>query len=270
MKNRQAKQSVWGKKSPPKPAHWLLHHIHRDNGFYSHVGDFEEIYQNMSAAKGRPKASAWYWRQVFRSLPGYLSNNFYWRLAMLKNYFIISLRNIFKNKWFSLINIAGLGVGMACFLLITAYVRHEFSYDRFFPNSDRIHRLLSAGMNDQGKFDADNIDMPYVLAPLLKEEFPEIAHTTRIFCSMKMNSILQKGDHIHFADGTFADARFLQVFRYPMAAGSAEKALEQPNAIVMTRSMAQKIIRHHGPVQPDPDLQRGKQYLRSEGDRCDR
>ena len=242
MKEEKAKRRTEGLPCSPRFARWLLHRIHKDQGYYSHVGDFEEIYRDKATAVSRSRASVWYWRQVFRSIPGYLSNNFYWRLAMLKNYIIISLRNIFKNKWFSLINIAGLGVGMACFLLITAYVRHEFSYDHFFSNNDRVYRLLVAGVNDEGKVDSYSIHVPHLLAPLLMDEFPEIANTTRLFSSTRKNSILQKDDRIHFADGTFADARFLQTLRYPLIAGSAENALKQPNSIVITRSMAQNMF----------------------------
>ena len=161
---------------------------------------------------------------------------------MLKNYFIISLRNIFKNKWFSLINIAGLAVGMACFLLIIAYVRHEFSFDRFFPNSDRIHRLLIGDADIQGRVESFESDTPYVLAHLLKEEFPEIANTCRIYCVTRNKAVLQWEKNVHFAGGTYADTQFLQVFRYPLLAGSAANALEEPNTMVITRSLAEKIF----------------------------
>ena len=98
---------------PPRAAEKLLEIMHTDGDRFTHLGDFEEVYRVVFEENG-PKASRlWYWAQVFRSLPGFLMNRMYWNLSMFRNYVVIALRNMIKNRWFSLIDIFGLFSGLA-------------------------------------------------------------------------------------------------------------------------------------------------------------
>ena len=117
--------------SPPALAEKMLGIIYSDKGQFTHLGDFEEMFLYICENKGKGYARIWYWLHIIKSLPGFIKNKLYWSTAMLKNYILIAVRNVIKNKGFSFINVTGLAVGMACFLLIMVYVQHETSYDRF-------------------------------------------------------------------------------------------------------------------------------------------
>src|SRR3954454_6599969 len=110
---------------------------------------------------------------------------------MLKNYFKIAWRNLARNKVFSVINIAGLAIGLSCFLLIALYVMDELSYDRFYPNADRIYRI-----NSDVKFGGANLHMPVtsdMMGQLLKQDYPQVEQYTRIYTS-NGDKLIKKGN----------------------------------------------------------------------------
>jgi putative ABC transport system permease protein len=235
-------------KAPPRAARWILERIHSDKGFFTHLGDFEEAFSEIQQENGTTIAFFWYWMQVFRSLPGFIKNKLYWSAIMLKNYFTISLRTLFKNKWISLINISGLAVGLACFILILAYVRHEFSYDRFFEKADRIYRVLVGDKFGREAMEYNDTN-PELLAPLIKSEFPEIINSTRIFKSSSTErAVMQKEDKVFYADGVYADENFLNILTYPLVSGFRTEALKGPNTVVLTESLAQKLFGSEDPL----------------------
>ena len=133
---------------PPRIAEKILGFLYSDRRAFTHLGDFEEVYTEIRGRRGVGTADLWYIFQIFRSIPGFILTKFYWSAIMFRNYFVISLRNLIRDKGISLINLAGLAVGIACFLLILTYVRFEVSYDRFHEKADRIYRVLaeSVGM----------------------------------------------------------------------------------------------------------------------------
>ena len=236
-------------KASPRAARWILERIHSDKGFFTHLGDFEEAFSEIFAEKGAATAYIWYWKQVFRSLPGFIKNKIYWSVIMIKNYFTISLRTLMKNKWISLINISGLAVGLACFILILAYVQHEFSYDRFFEKTDRIYRVLvgdKLGREAMGYSDTN----PELLAPLLKSEFPEIVNATRIYKSSATEKVvMQKENKLFYSDGVYADENFLEILTYPFISGNRSEALTNPNTVVLTESLARKLFGSEDPLE---------------------
>ena len=234
--------------SPPRAARWMLGRLHSDKGFFTHLGDFEEAFTEIRENKSRALAFFWYWMQAFRSLPGFIKNKIYWSVMMFKNYVTISLRNLLKSKWISFINITGLAVGLASFILILAYVQHEFSYDRFFEKADRIHRIL---IGDQrfGKETEYNDTNPELLAPLLKSEFPEIVNSTRIYKSSSTEKVVvQKENLVFYADGLYADENFLEIFTYPFISGGRRGALSGPKVVVLTEALARKLFGTEDPL----------------------
>src|ERR1041385_3744691 len=98
---------------------------------------------------------------------------------MLKNYFKIAWRNIARNRVYSIINIAGLAVGMACVIFIAFYVIDELNYDRFFKDADRIYQVNLDGNFGTEEFITGNT--PPTVGPALVATFPEIESSTRIF-----------------------------------------------------------------------------------------
>ncbi len=233
---------------PPRLAEWILRRVYRDSGDFTHLGDFDEIFQEFVSEKGRSRAVLWYWGQVARSLPGLMTNKLYWSLSMLRNYILISFRNMLKNKGFSLITILGLTAGLACFILIAAYARFEMSFDRFHEKIGRIYRVTSATVlagEKPGEFDAHQ---PSLLAALIKSEFPEVRHAARVFVRTDIQAVLLAGEKAFTESGIFVDQDFLEVFSFPLLRGDRTTALAAPASIVLTETTARKLFGAEDPV----------------------
>jgi len=95
---------------------------------------------------------------------------------MFKNYFLIAVRSISHQKFYSILNVLGLAVGITCSLLIVLYIQTELSYDKFYDNTDRIFRLNNEN-NMGGKIDK-YCNAPRPISPTMKELYPEILATT--------------------------------------------------------------------------------------------
>ncbi len=233
---------------PLKFAEWVLRSIHSDHGEYTHLGDFSEVSNHIQTDRGPLAALFWYWFQVVRSLPGFATNRIYWSATMFRNYLIISFRNTLKNKWFSLLNIAGLAVGMACFILILMFVQFETSFDRFHEKSERIYRVISRNTAREPDVTEFSDHTPELLAELLAAEFPEIERATRSRESFTDKAILQYQEKIFYQIGIFADPEFLKIFSFPLLKGDLERALAAPRSIVLTEHVAQKLFGSDDPL----------------------
>lgn len=158
---------------------------------------------------------------------------------MLRNYIRVALRNLRKNKIYSLINIAGLAVGLSVFWLMALYIGDELSYDRASVNADRIYRVAQSGNWSGGSFKLAITPAPF--APALQKDYPEIEAAARI--DAEGGGTLVYGDKkIEQGDMLMADNAFLTVFRFPFLYGDAANALATPNSIVLTRSLAEKLF----------------------------
>ena len=153
---------------------------------------------------------------------------------MFKNYFKIALRNLWKNKGFSAINIAGLALGMSCSLLILLWVRDEKNVDAFFANGNRLYRVYEREYFD-GKV-MGQYDTPGLLATELKKEIPEVELATAYGWSN--THTFSVGDKSIKEKGNAADSDFFRMFGYPLLEGTPEDALKQPESIAISRKMA--------------------------------
>ncbi len=156
---------------------------------------------------------------------------------MLKNYLKVALRNLWKNKGFSAINIIGLASGLAVCLLIVLYVVDELSYDKYYPNAERIYRIdADIYFNNTSAIFAVS---PDPLGPALKRDFPGVEEITRV---ANQGGILVKKDNRNVQDdhAAFADSTFFKVFALPMIAGNPLTALRDPNSIVIDETTAKK------------------------------
>ncbi|CAN5177860.1 hypothetical protein BH23BAC1_BH23BAC1_47500 [soil metagenome] len=163
---------------------------------------------------------------------------------MLINYLKIAYRNLFKKKIFSLINIAGLSVGLACFLLIMLYVADEFSYDRFHQNADRIVRVAmeySFG-GEIGKAEVTGTKV----APAFSRDFPEVERAVRVY----RNPTVVKYKENIFEEKSFfyADSSFFNIFSFNLISGDASRVLEEPKQIVITESTAKRYFGNENPL----------------------
>jgi ABC-type antimicrobial peptide transport system permease subunit len=156
---------------------------------------------------------------------------------MLKNYFNIALRNLIRNKGFSIINISGLAIGMASALLILLWIGQELSYDDFHQNKDYIYQAWNRGVMDGNVECWPNT--PKILGPTLKEEYPEVAETARTFDQWLVSIV---GDKKLTSQFLVADPSFLKMFSFPLTQGNINQALPDGYSIVITEKMARKMF----------------------------
>jgi putative ABC transport system permease protein len=164
---------------------------------------------------------------------------------MFRNYFKIAWRNLWKNKVYSIINIAGLAIGMAACIVILLFVFYENSFDRF--HSKNIYRL-----NEVQKFPGMVASQKVALSmfpmgPTLQLDFPEIRNFTRIRWDNKYQ--LTYRDNRLFLSQIFSvDTSFLHIFDFPLLKGDRATALQQPNSAVLTESAARKLFGNEDPM----------------------
>ena len=157
---------------------------------------------------------------------------------MLLNFFKIAYRNIIRGKWFSLINIAGLAIGMASAMLILLWVQNELSFDRFYENTDLLYQSWNRDKGNNG-IDCWNVT-PKPLGPALKQEFPEVEKATRV--NWDETRLFTVGEKKINAKGTMVDPDFLTMFRFPFIQGDMNSALNDPEDIVITKKLSKKLF----------------------------
>jgi len=158
---------------------------------------------------------------------------------MIKNYIKVALRNLTRNKIYSLINIVGLSAGLAATILLFLYVRLELSYDKHFNEHDKIYRVLS----HSSRSGEQEIHMPitiYEIPNVAMDEVPEIEYATRL-SSFVQNEVKVKNESRGFYTRVLADSCFFRVFSFKSVAGDLEKALVEPYSVVLTQESAEKI-----------------------------
>jgi putative ABC transport system permease protein len=163
---------------------------------------------------------------------------------MVKNYFKIAFRNLWKNKVFSFINIMGLTVGMTACFLIFLYVKFELSYDSFHTKANRIYRVVSDIKTPTEVLHASG--PAWAVAPNAKDEFPEIESFVRI---TNDNVLIKKGD-IKFEEDNaiWADSAFFKVFDFKLLKGNPNTALKEPFSVVFSETAAKKYFGNTDPM----------------------
>lgn len=159
---------------------------------------------------------------------------------MLQNYLKIALRNLFRNKVYSFINIAGLAIGLAAAMLIILYSKDEVSYDAFHANNPNIYRIVNQWIKPDGSIDHSDGNTGYLQGPKFKESIPEIKAFVRIKAD---NRNIRQAAEITSHEMLAVDANFFSVFSFPMISGNAVTALKQPKTIVISEEMAEKFFK---------------------------
>jgi putative ABC transport system permease protein len=167
---------------------------------------------------------------------------------MIRNFFTILLRNLYKKRVFSAINILGLAIGIASFILIMLYVLDEMGYDRYHKNADRIHRVCM--IYDFGGVGENSASLPFPVANAMQQEFPHmIEKVTRVFNFQTKRSLVEHGDIMFNEHGFFfADSTFFQIFDHEFISGNPANALDEPMSVVITESIAAKYFAGKNPV----------------------
>ena len=164
---------------------------------------------------------------------------------MIKNYFKVAVRSLFKNKFYSLLNISGLAIGIASCLLIVLYVTDELSYDRYYENSENTYRLTMAGAFNGSAFDLAVVG-PAVGQAML-EDYPEVLQFGRF--RQRGAPFIRYGENV-FKEENFvwADHSILEIFDIDLVRGDPETALTAPRSIVMSEEAAKKYFGDEDPV----------------------
>ena len=189
---------------------------------------------------------------------------------MLKNYFIVTWRNLTRHKLYSAINIIGLATGMTACIVILLFVFYEKSFDS-------MHRRNIYRLNELQKFSgmssAQKVAITmFPMGPTLKDEFPEVLNYSRVQLNDQYE--LTYGEKRIFLPQTyFVDTSFLRMFDFPLLQGDRQTALQKPNSIVLTESAARelfgkadpigKTVSHFGEDRDDPSF-----YSNGHPERC--
>ena len=158
---------------------------------------------------------------------------------MIKNFFKTAWRGMIKNKFYSIINILGLTIGMTSAILILLWIHNEMSHDRFYEKTDRIYLANNRDKVNGEMFAWNNTPKPLGLA--IKKDYPEVEDVVRLN-EYAANFLLTVGDKHFSLHGEFADSDFLKMFSLPLLQGNAATALNSPNGIVLTQQLAIKLF----------------------------
>ncbi len=169
---------------------------------------------------------------------------------MLKNYLKIALRNLLRHKAFTLINLSGLAIGLACCIIILMFVRSQTGHDQYHANKERLYRLtlkvegLKTGNIWQGATSS------IVWVPTLKKDYPEVEAFCRVMDAAEERPLLLKIGEKEFTErkAVFADASALELFTWPMITGDSQLALLEPFAVVLNASTARKYFGNEDPI----------------------
>ncbi|GAO43184.1 ABC transporter permease [Flavihumibacter petaseus] len=159
---------------------------------------------------------------------------------MFKNLLLVALRNFRKDKWYSLINILGLTIGITFGMFLIFYIKDELSFDKFYPNADRIYRINSIIK------EADRDTMRWAIAPFpagpaLASDYPEVEEAVR-FVGSGRTMFKNGATKLYEEKVFFADSNVFKVFQCKFIEGNPKTALQEPNTLVLSKSSAIKFF----------------------------
>lgn len=157
---------------------------------------------------------------------------------MLKNYFKIAWRNLWKSKTYSFLNIFGLAIGIACASLIFLWVEDEMTYDDYFPDKDNLYIVRSLQTYDGGK--VSFVATPGPLGPALKADVPEIKNTARLSGNDPL--LFSVDDKALYEKGNYVDPALIEIFSLNFIDGDPKTALDDIKSVVISASMAKRFF----------------------------
>lgn len=166
---------------------------------------------------------------------------------MLKSYFVTGMRNLLKQRGYSLIKIVGLALGLAASMIIYLYVREDLSYDTFHPNYDRIVRLLTIDQAEGVSSKLVGVTPP-PLGPAAEAELPEVILSTRLSGGGGRLDLSYE-DKLLKCDAAFrTESSFFQMFNFKILEGKKEGTLDEPNSIAITQTLSKRLFGDESPV----------------------
>jgi putative ABC transport system permease protein len=241
---------------PPRKADWLLSRLCAAHLLETIQGDLHEEFYYQVQISGARKARWRYWTEVLgfmkprflkNNQPKYASNPFP-SYDMIRNYFKIAFRNLAKNKTYAGINIFGLALGLATCLLIILYISDELSFDKHHKDPDRLFRVAISSKLEDWSAAAGPV------AAGLKNDFPEVEAAARILKFPGVEKMLLKyrqgttEKQFYEPNGYYADSTLFDIFSYDFKYGNAKTALNRPNTLVLSETVADKLFGNVDPT----------------------
>ncbi|SDK02084.1 putative ABC transport system permease protein [Catalinimonas alkaloidigena] len=251
---------------PPRGADRLLERFCAPDLREEVLGDLHELYGTWEVRYGRRKARQRYWWHVLkflrpsalkrrRPIPNQSSTSLPLMFDMIRNYLLVAFRHLQRRKGFTLLNVLGLALGLAAFLLILEYVAFEWSANRFHANRDRLYRVLLASPTNEPDF-----HIPPGVGPGLQENLSGIASSVRVAEGISGGVVTYTAPRsdapparteaalksFREERAAYVDGNFLEVFSFPLVAGQA--SLAAPNALALSASEATKYFGETNPI----------------------
>lgn len=225
-------------------------------------GDMEEVFHRNVSKFGRRRAGMIYSRQVFSLLFSYAirkrkKNVSHHHLSssnpidMWSNYLKVGFRNLVRHRYFTILNMAGLAIGMSISLLFITLFVSVTNYDEFHTNKKNIYRVITT--TNEGK---ETACAPAILGRKLKAEYPGIKEVIQLDRRLYSEEPLPKQNLPMY--GFFTDPAFLTTFSFPLVAGDANTALNDPRSVVLTETLAKKIFGDVDPMGKQINLTAGE------------
>lgn len=165
---------------------------------------------------------------------------------MFKNYAKITFRNFKRDKEYFFINVFGLALSIACFLLIILYINQELSYDKYHADNDRIFMISEQIKSSSDLQNFAKVGWP--VAPALKDNFPQVEYTARVYTINKQVQIQNEDKMFYEPDFIYAENDLFNILSFDVLRGNPQKLLTQPNTIVLTDKKAKKYFGNKNPV----------------------
>lgn len=237
-------------KHPPKLARKIFEWFAGSAFVDDLLGDLDEMFSlNLKTKSAR--AARWiYWKQVISLTFSYAIKKRKQQakmsqfsessvsFAILNSYLKIAVRNLYKHKYFSIVNSVGLAIGMSVSLLFVAFTIHIFTFDKFHENKSEIYRVITSHHDAEREWELANA--PFSVADKLDDGFAGVKETVRITCGFRADAV---SENLEIPiRGFFTEPSFFKVFSFPMVRGNAVTALNKPNSIVLSESTAKKVF----------------------------
>jgi putative ABC transport system permease protein len=232
-------------KSLPRFPAWIISLLAFYEREHALAGAVEADYFDIRARYGATLSWMWCWFCIVGILFHYIKLNILWSMIMFKNYLKITLRNMRRHKVYSIINISGLAVSIACCLMIWMHIRFESSYDDYQKDADRVYRI---GIDiDTPSFKRTFAPISYFMAPYLKENYPQVEAVARL---RRLGGILvRKGEKTFYENDLIqADNDIFDVLTFPFLKGDPKTALLRPRSLVISESIGKKYFGKEDPM----------------------
>jgi predicted permease len=243
------------KEQKPQPPRWLdklLERFCAPHLLEEVLGDLHERYYLRVQRLGEAKARKQYWGEVL----AYMRPAIFKRRSsqytkpiftdMLRNYFKIARRNVYRNKAYSLINVLGLALGIACAILIFSLVKYHLSFDTLHSKKDRIYRITTE-LHQEGISREANIPQP--MGKAFRDDYTFAEKVAMVYSDYWLVSIPSSKDNKKFEENiAFAEPEFFDILDFPLMQGDKNTILTEPNTAIITGRIADKFFGDQNPI----------------------